>query len=367
MQVTGALTRHEAEGSLDPDGQVVDVEATATPRLDRRRDRRVAASRDTHSSAASLRVQRGGELVRDRDRERSSCRVRDHPRHVADDAEGKHTGEAPLDGDGGGLRREHGVDQSDAQEDHVRDDQPAPPVAGQCEQDRCEHRRHDGETPGGDGEGQPVLIVAWARSRGSRRARRRPSRPRARARVAAGCGGAWPACATAFTSSGVTKARPDNHAHAFAACSSHRGTARETPSVQRRRVAGRASAERRCTRAPRARRGRAAISLPGGGKVGRCSPPRAHRRRARRAGRARVVTREHLLFLLRGGVAHDELEQEAVELGLGQRVGALVLDRVLRRDHDERIGQQVRACRRPRPVAPPWPRAERTVSSVACG
>ena len=38
-------------------------------------------------------------------------------------------------------------------------------------------------------------------------------------------------------------------------------------------------------------------------------------------------------------VAELELEEEAVELGLGQRVRALVLDRVLRGEDEERLGQ----------------------------
>jgi hypothetical protein len=41
------------------------------------------------------------------------------------------------------------------------------------------------------------------------------------------------------------------------------------------------------------------------------------------------------------GVVHADVEHEAVELGLGQRVGALLLDRVLRRQHEERVGQRV--------------------------
>jgi hypothetical protein len=44
-----------------------------------------------------------------------------------------------------------------------------------------------------------------------------------------------------------------------------------------------------------------------------------------------------LLVLLR--VAKRKLEEEAVELGLGQRVRALVLDRVLRGEDEERLGQ----------------------------
>ena len=39
-------------------------------------------------------------------------------------------------------------------------------------------------------------------------------------------------------------------------------------------------------------------------------------------------------------VADVDLHEEAVELRLGQRVGALVLDRVLRRDDEERVGQR---------------------------
>ena len=53
-----------------------------------------------------------------------------------------------------------------------------------------------------------------------------------------------------------------------------------------------------------------------------------------------VVAAQHLLLLLGGRVADLQLEQEAVELRLGQRVGALVLDRVLRGDDDERVGQR---------------------------
>ena len=42
------------------------------------------------------------------------------------------------------------------------------------------------------------------------------------------------------------------------------------------------------------------------------------------------------------GVADAQPQQEAVELRLGQRIGALELDRVLRRDHHERARQLVR-------------------------
>ena len=50
------------------------------------------------------------------------------------------------------------------------------------------------------------------------------------------------------------------------------------------------------------------------------------------------------------GVAHQQLEEEAVQLGLGQRVGAFLLDGVLRGHHQERLLELVaRAGRRDRP------------------
>jgi hypothetical protein len=51
-----------------------------------------------------------------------------------------------------------------------------------------------------------------------------------------------------------------------------------------------------------------------------------------------VAHRDHV-FLFRARVADDELQQEAVELRFGQRIGALVLDRILGRHHEERLGQ----------------------------
>ena len=48
----------------------------------------------------------------------------------------------------------------------------------------------------------------------------------------------------------------------------------------------------------------------------------------------------------RDGIADGELHHEPVELRLGQRIGALLLDRVLRGQHEERLGQHVRLPRR---------------------
>ncbi len=44
-----------------------------------------------------------------------------------------------------------------------------------------------------------------------------------------------------------------------------------------------------------------------------------------------------LELLVELGIAHEDLEHEAVLLGFGQRIGAFLLDGVLRRQHEERI------------------------------
>jgi hypothetical protein len=51
---------------------------------------------------------------------------------------------------------------------------------------------------------------------------------------------------------------------------------------------------------------------------------------------------EHLELALRIRVLELDLEQEPVELGLRKRMDPLVLVRVLRRDHEERVGQPLR-------------------------
>ncbi len=61
-----------------------------------------------------------------------------------------------------------------------------------------------------------------------------------------------------------------------------------------------------------------------------------------RRGRHAVMGQtEHCLLVGHGRVADVELHEESVELGLRQRVGALVLDRVLGRDDEERLRERV--------------------------
>ena len=56
------------------------------------------------------------------------------------------------------------------------------------------------------------------------------------------------------------------------------------------------------------------------------------RHRRRPVVRSRIVWSSSLV-----GILDDELEEEAIELRLGQRVGAFHLERVLRREHEERL------------------------------
>src|SRR5919201_1750147 len=84
----------------------------------------------------------------------------------------------------------------------------------------------------------------------------------------------------------------------------------------------------------------------------KCTPARglAPRMRSRdlRGGLTLVVCAEDRALLPRRRISHDRLEEEAVELGLGQRIRALVLDRVLRGEDEERPGQRARlALERP--------------------
>src|SRR5690606_39965042 len=55
---------------------------------------------------------------------------------------------------------------------------------------------------------------------------------------------------------------------------------------------------------------------------------------------ALCVAVEDVDLVLAGGQRDRQLEEEAVELGLGQRVGALVLDGVLGRGHQEGVGER---------------------------
>ena len=51
---------------------------------------------------------------------------------------------------------------------------------------------------------------------------------------------------------------------------------------------------------------------------------------------------QDLLLLRKGGVADLDIEHESIELGFGQRIGALLLDWILRGDRKEGIGEGIR-------------------------
>ena len=56
---------------------------------------------------------------------------------------------------------------------------------------------------------------------------------------------------------------------------------------------------------------------------------------------AAAHAQEDLLLLVRRGVAHPHLQHEPVELRLGQRIGPLVLDGILRGQHQERLLERI--------------------------
>jgi hypothetical protein len=81
---------------------------------------------------------------------------------------------------------------------------------------------------------------------------------------------------------------------------------------------------------------------------------------------APVVRSQDLVQLLAARERDVQLEEEAVELRFGQRVRALALERVLRREHEERLVELVGLRRRSR-GAPASPRAARSASSGSRG
>jgi hypothetical protein len=59
---------------------------------------------------------------------------------------------------------------------------------------------------------------------------------------------------------------------------------------------------------------------------------------------AAVGAGEQRAFGFLAGIAQGQAQQEAVELGIGQRIGARQVDRILGGDHEERIGQGMGAA-----------------------
>ena len=74
-----------------------------------------------------------------------------------------------------------------------------------------------------------------------------------------------------------------------------------------------------------------------------------------------------LELFVSGGCPDDDVEHEAIELGFGQRIGALELNRVLRREHEERLLQRVGPPLNRDASAPASPRAAATASWAGCG
>ena len=172
-----------------------------------------------------------------------------------------------------------------------------------------------------------------------------------------------------LTSSGTTKSRPAASAPGARRLDQRERAARTDSDLD----AGRAAHRRRRA----SRRSRAAPAPT-------CTQPRRPAQRGRLGAAARPAPGSAASGVPAGerardgppvdldlgrsiGQAHVDANQEAVELRLGQRIGPLELDRVLRRDHEERRRRAVRDAVDRRPASPASPRAGPTASWAACG
>src|ERR1700730_18968268 len=68
---------------------------------------------------------------------------------------------------------------------------------------------------------------------------------------------------------------------------------------------------------------------------------RAEQRGGHRRCGAHMMGREDATLLFGSRIPNANLEEESIELGLGQRVGSLLLDRVLRCEHGEPFAERV--------------------------
>ena len=222
----------------------------------------------------------------------------------------------------------------------------------------------------------------------------RAARPGLRGAVAAGCGhGAAPAAVTG-SATASTIARTCSIGAAAGAGHRHAGGARWPAAgwpARRRAPRSRAApsarapwprAARRCRRAATGLRrttGPSAWrrSAPAGSRAARPTACTCQHRLLRRQQLGRLHHRLQRVHRPRGGrspassarsdgavgVAQRDAQQEAVELALGQRVGAELVARVLRGDDEEGLGQRRGSRFPPRPAALPSPRAARSASS----
>ena len=156
----------------------------------------------------------------------------------------------------------------------------------------------------------------------------------------------WPATdgKTACTSSGTHHRPAGDSAHARAAASSMRPARGDSP----RRAPGVAAAAGMCRATPRAApaRSRAAPARRASPAASRCHSASVGGSRKRRRARRCCARRSPPVSSSRSaaafGIAELDRHQEAVELRFGQRIGADLLDRVLRGDDEERIRQLAR-------------------------
>ncbi len=148
--------------------------------------------------------------------------------------------------------------------------------------------------------------------------------------------------ASAFTSSGTTYGAPVEQRRRLRHLEQRHAAARRRAEREHRRVA-RGAHDRRDVRRPGSARpapdARRRAAAPRSARVGHAARCRSWPGRS--ASKPPSTRVEDALLHPLLGIADEHLHQEPVELRLGQRVRALELDRVLRREHREGLRQRV--------------------------
>ena len=207
---------------------------------------------------------------------------------------------------------------------------------------RAQHDRHQPQQeqqrdPPGDRHAAPS---ARDRDRAERAVehRRRRRRPRARPRGAAPAGARRVALGQRLDVVGRHEVAAGQPGPGPGRAQQRGRAARADAEAQRRATRGWRGRCRRCSRRPRARPARARTRAPARPRC-RAAPATGRDPGAGDVARVEAVgvpAQRSRTSSSRSGQRQHHLEQEPVELGLGQRVGALVLDRVLGGGDQER-------------------------------
>ncbi len=218
----GLLASGQPERTDGPDNELIWGESAAALRCDGRPDCHPCAWRDDEPDPPRAGLQRRGQLIGEGQAQATAGGVADAPHHLTICPEGDGLRKLALDFDRAGGRSEQYIEHRRGEHHPVSDDHGP---SGKRGDDGGHGRHHDGQPPGEDGHYRGTGTVARMVS----------STPSAVTPSSSTSGRTWTRCrsvalAIAFTSSGVTKARPASQAHAFEACSNIAAPRGDTPS-----------------------------------------------------------------------------------------------------------------------------------------